>query len=512
MYVESALNWKRNDMLKPIKLTGEQTSVLFLQPKNPIQIKGVAGSGKTTVALYRAKHLLMQHPELFQEPFVIIFTYNKTLVKYLEALLPFVPGGYEEPKFFDKIRGREFRIDDKIEPGLKVNVTNFHKWAYSFLEQRGINLRSKILSRENKKTCISNSILNTKSLFSEANILNSNTSFFEEEFSWIKGKLLLSRDEYIETKRTGRGTQDRVTKDDKEVIYSAFEEYQTILSTGGLFDFDDFAILTLQELNKAPMEQPFTNIVVDEAQDLTKAQLIVISQIVSPETNSLTIIADSAQRIYKSGFTWSEVGINVRGGRTKELKKNYRTTKQVFDAALSLLENDLDKSDFTTHEDVDRNGSKPIICECANFYKQIDFITEQINRINLDEESIVILHRRRTGLNGIHKLLSNNGIEAEIIIDNGTIEYNNLPKICTLHSIKGLEFDHVFIIDLLESELPSQEGFTTQDDESHISAERRLLYTGMTRAKENLYLLYHGTPSIFIQNPNRDLFTYRIYP
>lgn len=54
-------------MLKKITLKGEQKKVLFLPPTNPIQIKGVAGSGKTTVALYRAKHLLETQTNLFKE-------------------------------------------------------------------------------------------------------------------------------------------------------------------------------------------------------------------------------------------------------------------------------------------------------------------------------------------------------------------------------------------------------------------------------------------------------------
>ncbi len=66
-------------MLKPIKLKGEQKNVLFLPPTNPIQIKGVAGSGKTTVALYRTKHLLETQSNLFQEAKIVIFTFNRTL-------------------------------------------------------------------------------------------------------------------------------------------------------------------------------------------------------------------------------------------------------------------------------------------------------------------------------------------------------------------------------------------------------------------------------------------------
>ena len=66
--------------LKPIKLIGEQKRVLFLQVTEPIQIKGVAGSGKTTVALYRAKHLIDTQSNLFQEAKVVIFTYNNIFV------------------------------------------------------------------------------------------------------------------------------------------------------------------------------------------------------------------------------------------------------------------------------------------------------------------------------------------------------------------------------------------------------------------------------------------------
>jgi DNA helicase IV len=81
---------KRHDTmpLRPIVLKGEQKRVLFLQVTDPIQIKGVAGSGKTTVALYRAKHLLDTQSNLFQEAKIAIFTYNKTLVKYINAITP----------------------------------------------------------------------------------------------------------------------------------------------------------------------------------------------------------------------------------------------------------------------------------------------------------------------------------------------------------------------------------------------------------------------------------------
>ena len=97
----------------------------------------------------------------------------------------------------------------------------------------------------------------------------------------------------------------------------------------------------------------------DEAQDLTKAQMLVLGRLVSPVTNSITVIADAAQKIYKSGFTWREVGLNVVGGRTIEFKKNYRNTRAISEAAQSLLSHDPDPSEFTEVELGEREGPKP---------------------------------------------------------------------------------------------------------------------------------------------------------
>lgn len=132
--------------LKEIILKGEQKRILFLPEKEVIQIKDVAGSGKTIVALYRVKHLLDTQSNLFQEARVAIFTYNKTLVKYINAITPKISGGYQQDS-------------DEITPtqpkGMNVFVTNFHKWAYRFIEQNGIPLSkfidNKQLSRKQKR-------------------------------------------------------------------------------------------------------------------------------------------------------------------------------------------------------------------------------------------------------------------------------------------------------------------------------------------------------------------------
>lgn len=476
-------------MLKKITLIGEQKKVLFLSPTNPIQIKGVAGSGKTTVALYRAKHLLETQANLFKETKIVIFTYNKTLAAYITAIKPYISGGYQKDS-------------DEIKPqtpdGLNVQIINFHSWAYHFA---GIQFDQTVMQW--KQIEIIENIIK-KLTSNTSNVLEKNPEFFQEEISWMKGKLFKTKDEYLEAARTGRGTSDRVTKTDKQVIWEVFEKYNQELKSQGKVDFDDYAILALKKIETNPnFIPPYSHIIIDEAQDLNKAQILTISKLVDEQTNSLSIIADAAQRIFKSGFIWSEVGINVRGGRTIEFKKNYRNSAHIARAALSLLEKEQDKSEFTTVETALKGGEKPKVAYYSDFDEQLSHLDDQLillrNTDNL--KNTVVLHRSTSGVKQIKEFLDANGFTTELVKSNLPVNYGSESiKICTMSSVKGLEFNNVFILDLNDNIIPYPPGFIETDDEFHISTERRLLYTCMTRARNTLFLFNSNK-----QNPSRYL-------
>lgn len=476
-------------MLKKITLIGEQKKVLFLSPTNPIQIKGVAGSGKTTVALYRAKHLLETQAHLFKETKIVIFTYNKTLAAYITAIKPYISGGYQKDS--DEIK-------PQTQDGLNVQIINFHSWAYHFA---GIQFDQTVMQW--KQIEIIESIIK-KLTSNTSNVLEKNPEFFQEEISWIKGKLFKTKDEYLEAARTGRGTSDRVTKTDKQVIWEVFEKYNQELKSQGKVDFDDYAILALKKIETNPnFIPPYSHIIIDEAQDLNKAQILTISKLVDEQTNSLSIIADAAQRIFKSGFIWSEVGINVRGGRTIEFKKNYRNSAHIARAALSLLEKEQDKSEFTTVETALKGGEKPKVAYYSDFDEQLSHLDDQLillrNTDNL--KNTVVLHRSTSGVKQIKEFLDANGFTTELVKSNLPVNYGSERiKICTMSSVKGLEFNNVFILDLNDNIIPYPPGFIETDDEFHISTERRLLYTCMTRARNTLFLFSSNK-----QNPSRYL-------
>ena len=82
-----------------------------------------------------------------------------------------------------------------------------------------------------------------------------------------------------------------------------------------------------------------------------------------------------------------------------------------------------------------------------------------------------------------------------LVSDQDTIETSaNVPTLLTLHAAKGLEFPVVFIAGLNEGTLPHSRSF---DDPEAMQEERRLLYVGITRAKDRLYLVYAQNRSAF---------------
>jgi superfamily I DNA/RNA helicase len=94
-------------------------------------------------------------------------------------------------------------------------------------------------------------------------------------------------------------------------------------------------------------------------------------------------------------------------------------------------------------------------------------------------------------------------VKSNLAVNYGSVSI----KICTMSSVKGLEFNNVIILDLNDDIIPYPPGFIEVDDEFHISTERRLLYTCMTRARNKLYLFSSdkGNPSRYLKEINTNL-------
>ena len=478
-----------------IYLNPEQDRLVRLDSRGHLLIRGVAGSGKTTVALYRAKYLSENYLDMFTANKILVLTYNRTLVAFMRG------------------QAKELGLEG-------VEISSFHQWAGNYLNQRGISI-NKVLNSgdEERRAILKKACSEAQRRFENRPIFNWNPFFFEKEIAWMKGSRILDIETYLDVERQGR--RGRLNAEDRKVVFAVFEQYKFEMMQKQWFDYEDFALLALRALEDDDSSQ-YTHIVVDEAQDLSQAELSVITKLVDSQTNSITLLTDAAQKIYDNGFTWKGVGINIQG-RSHTLNKNFRTTVEIAEAAYTLLEKDIDfvqnSEDYVKPEQInkDQHGCYPIYRRFSSLEEGTDYVVEEIKRLKEQTDcklsEIVVLHRRRGYLSVIQQRLNHHQIPNYILTAQRWNHETEEVKLCTMHSIKGLEARVVFILGLDEGNLPN---VPPSSDIEAITQERKLLYVGMTRAKEWLYLISGRNPSRYLGEIDRRFLrlsaSYRLRP
>jgi superfamily I DNA/RNA helicase len=481
--------------LRNITLKSEQKKVLYLDPNGAIQVKGGAGSGKTTVSVFRAKHLLDNHNQLFQEPNVIIFAYTKTLVEELKEITTQVYSGYNQGS--DIISNKKY--------GMNVQISTFDSWVWHYFAD--YVERPSIISNSSRREIIEK-LLDQPIFYQDKAIFNQEIEFYLNEIDFLQGKLINSLSEYLNARRIGRGTDVRVTQDNKKDLWEIYLHYKKELKNFNKIDFSGLRVLVLKHLKKNPFKNKFSHIVVDEAQDLPLVVFKIIKEIISDYTKSITIIGDSAQKIYSSGFTWSEIGINIVG-RTVDLKENLRTTKKIHRASQHLIKNNDRYEESFPHKNQEE-GLKPKIIYIDNIDIESQCVEaiKILNELNVQKsDKIVFAHRHNKGINEIFNILSSsdNGYSIQDIKPVDRYKTSHSYKstksdkkisLSTIHGIKGLTVDYVFLFDIIDGVIPYKER------DSSLDMDRSLIYVAMTRPTKNFYLMTdkdEDNQSIFIK-------------
>ncbi len=219
-----------------IILQPEQKQVLALDHQGPVMIKGVAGSGKSTVALFRAKYLIENYPNMFNESKAIIFTFNRVLADQLDVYKYQVSGGYDL---------ENNTIDQNAKKGINVDVINFHRWAFRFLSNNGHD-NIDVVKDKDARGFINSEVKTNR----DWDLYSKDVDFLMDEISWIKGKAISTEEEYQVIERTGRGTSVRLSKNQREGVWNLLCSYNKFLSDNGKCDFDDFALKALAILER----------------------------------------------------------------------------------------------------------------------------------------------------------------------------------------------------------------------------------------------------------------------
>lgn len=442
--------------LVEVSPTPEQLIIVSRNKPGIEVIRGAAGSGKTTTALLRLRALIgtfvsrKRRMEKKEPVRILVLTYNRTLRGYIRALAR-----------------QQVSESDEID----LQISTFAKWA---MENLG---KPKIVSEGSARAKIAE-LGKTVSLASE---------FLEQEVDYVLGRFEHNKlDDYLGAQRVGRGTTPRVDRTLREAILArVVEPYQEWKRQNGRADWNDLAAT----LATRKVCEPYDIIITDETQDFSANEIRAIRNHLA-ETHSLTLILDSAQRIYVRGFTWREAGITVRPENTHRLQRNYRNTIEIAQFAANIIEGITVDDDGTMPDfsKCDRHGARPIVMR-GRFSDQINFVKNYIsNRVNLNSESVAILHPLGGGWFGYARTAFRQaGLPfVEIARKSDWPEGEENIAFSTIASAKGLEFDHVILLGLNAEVLPHG----PEEGDDRLTRLRRLIAMGIGRARKSVVIGY----------------------
>ena len=262
-------------------------------------VNGVAGSGKTLIALNRALMLA----ELFPAQRILVLIHNTPIVA--------------------DIRERLVRAHNRIPPNLEINT--FFGWAHQ--QWRSV-FRAPLNMPENPRD-VPALIRHYRAQWRE---LKQGDVQLHEELDFINEALIVSEEQYLTASRTGRGFALRPKE--RTQVLALHEAVTAALRKDGRRMWSAVP----REICLAPNRQrlqTYRHILVDEAQFFAPSWFHVVKLCVQEE-GQLFLCADPNQGFMKSRLSWKSVGLDV-AGRTKKLRKSYRTTRAILEAADNML-------------------------------------------------------------------------------------------------------------------------------------------------------------------------------
>lgn len=455
-----------------------QRKIVQKEYSGSARVLGGAGTGKTVVAMHRAKHLASMCEG---QQRILMTTFTANLAADIRENL---------------------RKICTLEELRKIEVIHLDAWVNQFLRESGFSAQIGYDDAIDP--------LWEKAILLANNDLPFDISFYEEEWNRIVvAQEALTLEKYVKATRNGRGT--RLDRKKRMQVWKVFENYQNLMKENQIRDINTAMYECTKLLQSAGKRSKYISIIIDEGQDFSDNAYRLIRALAGEEhPNDIFIVGDSHQRIYRNHPTLSKCGINVRG-RSSILKINYRTTEEIRKHAFALLngisfddlDDDLDLGDkcqSLTH------GEKPVVENFNNANDEFDFIFDEVKKLKENGVAltdICVVARTKKLVDDYIALFTRVGIRSYAIKRNKVDDrsFDGL-RVATMHRVKGLEFKHVFIAAVNNRIIPLPSAINKTDAVSEaesITSEKCLLYVAMTRAQKGVYITSYGRKSEFLE-------------
>ena len=441
----------------------------------PARVSGSAGTGKTIVALHRAVFLARSQPETR----VLLATFSDTLANALRTKLR-------------RLISNEPRLAERLE----VHAMNaIGERLYE--QQFG---RPRIASRDQIKQWLTEAA-------SQSPGLKFSLSFLMSEWEdLVDAWQLDSWATYRDVKRLGRKT--RLPEAQRAVLWAVFDAVRHRIKAEGLITHSGMFNQLAMELagRKHP---PFDHVVIDEAQDISVAQLRFLAAMGTDRPNALFFAGDLGQRIFQLPFSWKSLGVDIRG-RSRTLHINYRTSHQIRMQADQLLGPEVSDVDGNTET---RRGTVSVFNGPTPSIQVFDGQDQEINAVaawlaerskeGLAPHEIGVFVRSEAELGRARAAVTKAGLPFKVL-DEHVETVSGKTSISTMHLAKGLEFRAVGVMACDDEVIPLQARIETVSDDADLeevyNTERHLLYVACTRARDHLLVTSVDPASEFLDD------------
>ena len=485
--LQEVLAEESSDKMKNIVNTiqEEQNKVIRNTEDKNLIVEGIAGSGKTSVALHRIAFLLYRIPNLTSSN-VVVFTPNKVFSEYISNVLPELgEDNTYDMTFYDLLcqNINEYKdienFTDFISRYYKGNVDNYDMVKYKQSDEiiKDINnYINNLLStiKFNNKLEYDNFIeIDTEELNNMLNYKYNRFPLFERIKEISKR---IASNNYEGSTKNASSIEKKLKEllniklDLKDIFnnfyQSEYSKYKDKVNDKYLYYEDACIFLYIKSLLVGfNTNHVIKEIVIDEAQDYNKLQYLIIKK--TFKTSNYTILGDTNQTInpYYKYDSLEELTSIFESSKYITLTKTYRSTGKIIDYTNKIL--------GLNHVTAIRNDKASDIIFRNNITKN-DFLTD-INNLKTISKSIAIITKNDKAAEKVYNMIKG---DLDIMLIDGFGHIKRDLVVVPSYVAKGLEFDSVIIY--------------TDEDNKYQEKDKYLFYVACTRAQHNL-IIYNNS-------------------
>ena len=439
----------------------------------PVRVLGGAGTGKTVVAMHRARWLA-RYRYIKPDDRILFTTFTRNLAQDIHVNL-------------------EKLCPECLE---RIEVINIDSWVARFLKQKEVSAR--VCYEQEWEPLWDQAVSELDSR------LGLPAAFYRDEWEQIIQPQSVTTDaQYFLATRVGRGT--RLNREKRAHVWKVFARYRQLMEDARLVEPDDAMRLATRLIKERKVVFPYRAVIVDEAQDMGTQAFMLLRAIAGEQhDNDMFIVGDAHQRIYRRSVVLGRCDIRITG-RSRKLRINYRTTEQIRRQAVALLSG-MSVDDLDGGTDNNRgfksllHGEAPMQKGFETFDRQMVFVADCLGKwreLGIPPEAICVIARSNNYLSQIGAVLSEKGIAHSVVKPDKPEGSQKGVRLATMHRVKGLEFDAVIVAGLSADQFPvvPQGDFDAASLRTFEDRERCLLYVSLTRAKKAAVLCWHGERS-----------------